>query len=90
MGTRLCTVDYDYPAFHLNMQCFWASIKAGTPVLREHEDARWLTRAELKSVAWLPADAEVAERIVGSDDTEPKRKALRAHSIIIRLLRHAS
>ncbi len=73
MGTRLCTVDYDYPAFHLNMQCFWASIKAGTPVLREHEDARWLTRAELKSVAWLPADAEVAERSGGSAGSSGKQ-----------------
>ena len=64
VGTSLCTVDYDYPAFHLNMQCFWGTIKAGSPVLKEHEAARWLTRTELKSVAWLPADVEVVERIL--------------------------
>lgn len=64
VGASLCTVDYDYPAFHLNMQCFWATIKAGSPVLKEHEAARWLTRTELKSVAWLPADVEVVERIL--------------------------
>ena len=68
VGTSLCTVDYDYPAFHLNMQCFWATIKAGSPVLKEHEAARWLTRTELKSVAWLPADVEVVDRILS-----PKR-----------------
>ncbi len=64
VGTNLCTVDYDYPAFHLNMQCFWATIKTGTPVLKEHEAAKWLTRTELKSVAWLPADVQVVERIL--------------------------
>ncbi len=66
VGASLCVVDYDYPGFHLNMQCFWATIKAGTPVLKEHEAARWLTRAELRSVAWLPADISVADRILGS------------------------
>ena len=64
VGTSLCMIDYDYPTFHLKMQCFWATIRAGTPVLKEHEAARWLTRMELKSIAWLPADVEVVERIL--------------------------
>ncbi len=75
VGTRLCTVDYDYPAFHLNMQCFWASIKAGTPVLKEHEAAKWLTREELKSVSWLPADIEVVEQIIGNTSMQAKLKS---------------
>ncbi len=63
VGTRLCTVDYDYPAFHLNMQCFLASIKAGASVLMEHDASRWLNRNELKHAAWLPADIGVVELI---------------------------
>jgi mutator protein MutT len=74
VGTSLCTVDYDYPAFHLNMQCFWATIKAGTPVLTEHEAARWLTRTELESLAWLPADVEVVERIISNTSMQAKLK----------------
>lgn len=50
------TVEYDYPQFHLSMQCFLCRIESGHPVLLEHEAARWLFPAELDSVEWLPAD----------------------------------
>jgi len=62
-----CRVEYDYPEFHLSMQCFWCSIVRGDLILNEAEAARWLTREELWSVAWLPADetiiGEVGERM---------------------------
>ena len=59
----LTTVEYDYPAFHLSMQCYWCAIVEGTPVLKEHEAARWLDLDSLDSVAWLPADLSVVELI---------------------------
>ncbi len=63
VGTILCAVDYDYPAFHLNMQCFWATIKAGSPILKEHEAAKWLCKTELYSVSWLPADLKIIDKL---------------------------
>ena len=64
VGEFLCTVDYDYPAFHLTMHCFYCTIAGNkAPELLEHEAARWLTRAELHSVNWLPADIEVVKAI---------------------------
>ena len=63
VGTSLCTVDYDYPSFHLNMKCFWATIKAGSPVLKEHEAAKWLSKTELHSVSWLPADLSIINQV---------------------------
>ena len=59
VGDYLTTIEYDYPAFHLRMQCFWATICDGEPVLKEHEAARWLREEELDSVAWLPADLTI-------------------------------
>ena len=50
------TVEYDYPEFHLSMDCFFCRIKAGDLVLKEHEAAKWLTADALDSVDWLPAD----------------------------------
>ncbi len=61
----LCTVEYDYPAFHLTMHCFICSILEGELVLREHEAARWLAGDELYSVDWLPADIDVVKAIEG-------------------------
>ena len=62
VGDFLCTVDYDYPAFHLTMHCFFCTIAGGkAPELLEHEAARWLAPAELHSVNWLPADVEVVK-----------------------------
>lgn len=58
-----CRVEYDYPEFHLSMQCFWCSIVFGQPKLLEHEAARWLGRAQLDSVDWLPADRIILPEI---------------------------
>jgi len=55
----LCTVEYDYSAFHLKMHCFLCSLLTETLHLNEHEAAKWLTKDELGSVKWLPADLEV-------------------------------
>lgn len=57
------TVEYEYPEFHLSMDCWWAVISNGSPVLLEHESARWLSRDELHSVNWLPADRTIIDRI---------------------------
>ncbi len=59
----LTTVDYDYPAFHLSMDCFWCSLKEGHLTLLEHEAARWLPMENLRQVDWLPADVIVVEAI---------------------------
>ncbi|MBP5675765.1 MAG: (deoxy)nucleoside triphosphate pyrophosphohydrolase [Bacteroidales bacterium] len=53
----LCTVDYDYPEFHLTMHCYMCSLLSGALHLNEHEAARWLSAGELHSVRWLPADS---------------------------------
>ena len=63
VGELLDTIEYDYPAFHLSMDCFWAEILSGDLVLKEHEAARWLTREELDSVEWLPADVDLVGEI---------------------------
>lgn len=63
VGKKLCTVEYDYPKFHLIMHCYLCSIKSGEPTLLEHEAARWLAMDELNSVQWLPADVEVIKKI---------------------------
>ena len=52
-------VEYDYPQFHLKMHCFWGHVESGSLTLKEHEAARWLTKEQLGSVDWLPADLEV-------------------------------
>ena len=63
VGEFLHTVEYDYPNFHLSMDCFLAEVVSGDLVLKEHEAAKWLTMDELDSVDWLPADVEVVEQI---------------------------
>lgn len=62
-GSLIDTVEYDYPSFHLSMDCFFASIVQGTPVLKEHEAAKWLTRHTLDSVDWLPADQGLIDKL---------------------------
>lgn len=57
------TVEYDYPSFHLSMDCYWCEVISGNLVLKEHEAARWLTREELHSVEWLPADIGLISKI---------------------------
>lgn len=58
-------IDYDYSDFHLHMKCYLCSIKSGDLKLLEHSEARWLTRENLDSVEWLPADVGVIERLKG-------------------------
>ena len=59
----LQTVEYDYPAFHLTMHCFWCTVRKGELVLKEHEAAKWLTGETLDSVEWLPADRGLIGKI---------------------------
>ena len=63
VGDLLDTIEYDYPTFHLSMDCFWAEIVAGDLVLKEHEAAKWLMKEELDSVDWLPADVTLIDKI---------------------------
>ena len=65
VGDLIDTVEYDYPAFHLSMDCFWGELVSGEWVLREHEAARWLTAEELDLVEWLPADVMLVDKIRG-------------------------
>ena len=60
----LCTVEYDYPKFHLTMHCYLCSLLTEALHLNEHEAARWLAKNELESVEWLPADWEVVDKIL--------------------------
>ncbi len=59
----LCTVEYDYPAFHLKMHCYLCSLTTDALHLNEHEAARWLAPADLNSVQWLPADIQVIQNL---------------------------
>lgn len=63
VGELIDTVEYDYPGFHLSMDCFWCEVVSGDLVLLEAQEARWLTKDELDSVKWLPADLGMVERI---------------------------
>ncbi len=63
VGELIDTIEYDYPTFHLSMDCFWAEIISGDLVLKEHEAAKWLTKNELYSVDWLPADITLIDKI---------------------------
>lgn len=63
VGELVERVEYDYPQFHLSMDCFLCKIKSGKLVLKEHEDAKWLRRDELGSVEWLPADEGVVGKL---------------------------
>ena len=58
---KITTIEYDYPEFHLTMECFLAHVLVGNLVLKEHEAARWLKKNELDSVKWLPADQTIIE-----------------------------
>lgn len=63
VGEMIDTIEYDYPKFHLSMDCFWCEIINGNLVLKEHEEAKWLTREQLNDVEWLPADVTLIEKI---------------------------
>ena len=63
VGELIDTVEYDYPTFHLSMDCFWAEVKVGHLELKEAEAAKWLTKDQLDSVTWLPADILLIDQI---------------------------
>lgn len=63
VGDLIGTIEYDYPTFHLSMDCFWCQIVKGDLVLKEHEAAKWLSKDELDSVEWLPADVTLISGI---------------------------
>lgn len=63
VGKLVDTVEYDYPNFHLTMHCYFCTIKSGELVLKEHEAAKWLTKATLGSVDWLPADEGLIDKL---------------------------
>ena len=66
VGDLIGTIEYDYPTFHLSMDCFWCEVVSGKLVLKEAEAARRLTKEELDSVPWLPADQTILETIKNS------------------------
>ena len=59
-------IEYDYPDFHLSMDCFWCKIIGGHLVLKEASNAKWLTKANIDSVSWLAADRLIIDQIKGS------------------------
>ena len=59
----LCTVEYDYPKFHLTMHCYICSLLTEALHLNEHEAAKWLTKNKLENVRWLPADLKVIQEL---------------------------
>ena len=63
VGQLIHTVEYDYPKFHLSMDCFWCSIVRGNLTLKEAQEAKWLTKETLDDVEWLPADKGLVELI---------------------------
>lgn len=63
VGKLIDTIEYDYPTFHLSMDCFWAEVIEGKLKLLEAEEARWLTKNQLYDVKWLPADITLVEKI---------------------------
>ncbi len=63
IGEHLCTVEQDYPGFHLKMHCYICSVVEGSLTLREHEAAKWLDREHIWSVDWLPADVDAVKAL---------------------------
>ena len=63
VGELIDTIEYDYPDFHLSMDCFWCEVTHGELILKEAEDAKWLTKEHLADVKWLPADVTLIEKI---------------------------
>lgn len=63
VGELIDTIEYDYPTFHLSMDCFWCEIIKGDLVLKEHGAAKWLTKEKMDSVEWLPADITIVGKI---------------------------
>ncbi len=63
VGDLIETIEYDYPIFHLSMDCFWCDVVSGDLALKEHKDAKWLAKEDLHSVEWLPADITLIDSI---------------------------
>ena len=63
IGDLIDTVEYDYPTFHLSMDCFWARVISGDLILKEAKEAKWLSRDDLDSVQWLPEDIILVKKI---------------------------
>ena len=65
---KISTIEYDYPEFHLSMDCYLAEVKTGELVLKEHEAARWLLKDDLDSIDWLPADRTLIDLLKKRSD----------------------
>ena len=63
VGEYIDTIEYDYPTFHLSMDCFWCEVVEGHLVLKEHEAAKWVSKIQIDDVDWLPADVTIIEKI---------------------------
>ena len=63
VGELIDTIEYDYPNFHLSMDCFWCELVSGDLTLKEHEAAKWLDKNTLDSVSWLPVDITLIDKI---------------------------
>ena len=63
VGDLIGTIEYDYPSFHLSMDCFWCEVSEGELKLLEAEEGRWLTKEALYDVKWLPADVTIVAEI---------------------------
>ena len=63
VGEYIDTIEYDYPKFHLSMDCFWCKILDGNLVLKEHEAAKWLDKTTIDDVDWIPADITIIDKI---------------------------
>lgn len=63
VGDYIDTIEYDYPQFHISMRCYFCKVISGHLILKEAEDAKWLTADTLDSVKWLPADVTIIEKI---------------------------
>ncbi len=72
VGEKFYRVEYDYPTFHLSMDCFWAKVVSGDLTLKEHQAAKWLSAEELDSVEWLPADLELVAEI--KEQLKPRQR----------------
>lgn len=66
VGELIDTIEYDYPTFHLSMDCFWCEVISGELKLLEAEDARWLTKETIYSIKWLPADENLIDKVCQS------------------------
>jgi 8-oxo-dGTP diphosphatase len=63
VGEIIDTIEYDYPTFHLSMDCFWCEVASGELKLMEHEAAKWLKKDQLYTVDWLPADITLIDKV---------------------------